>query len=130
MFAFVVHLSNFIIRRPIKVRSVETNQLPPVYPITSTAREKRLKERTLELARRVVRVSPRTAIVYLSLRQQMRWVRPADRFQLANEINRRSDMFAPYVFISMTIHLRSVAASAAPVLGLHQINGDPILRSL
>lgn len=50
------------------------NRLGSVYPITATAGEKRLKERTSELAQRVVRVSPRSAIVYLSLREQMRWV--------------------------------------------------------
>lgn len=112
---------SFIIRCPIKIRADVTSQFPPIYPITSTAGDKRLYETTLELARRVGEsASPRLAIVYLSLREQMRGVRVADRFQLANEINRRSDMFAPYVFISMTIHLRSVAASA--------VRRPPVLR--
>lgn len=54
-----------------------------------------------------------------SLAKQTSFVTAADRFQLANEIKRPSDMFAPYVFISMTIHLRSAACpSSARLMGI------------
>lgn len=60
-FVLVVHLVS-LSRCPIKIRADVTSQFPQIYPITSTAADKRLYETTFELAQRVGESAPRYSL--------------------------------------------------------------------